>query len=128
MVNSNRISLTIQADKFNNRFSDEINQTNFTIFDHLSDLGYFSWDPKDSRYKSLDDISSSEEILSHIDLNGKPNILMPVQRLKTPKKFEHPPAREIINKFPFGQIDIGCLYAAVKVSLHNTIQVRNLLI
>ena len=115
-INKLMKSLTIQADKSNKKFSDQINQTKFTIFDHLSDLGYFSWDPKDSGYKSLNDILSSEEVLSHIDLDGKPNMLKSVQRLKTPKRFEYPPGKEIVNKFPFGQIDIACLYAAVKVS------------
>lgn len=114
-------SLTIQADRPSKKFTDQIKETEFTIFDHLSDLGYFSWDPKKSDYKSLNDISSSEEILSHINLSGKPDTLKPVHSLTTPKRFENPPDREILNKFPFGKIDIACLYAAVKVSQHNMI-------
>lgn len=79
-------------------FVDELARTEFSIFDSVADLGYFSWKPNNSNYKALSSIKSKEEILC--------------QGLELPKRFESPVPRTHDNKFPYGQTDIACLHVA----------------
>jgi hypothetical protein len=48
-------------------FSDELKETELTIFQPMSDFGYFRWDPKDHPYKPLSSIKASNEVTCYID-------------------------------------------------------------
>lgn len=105
------------------KFSNELKKTGFQIIKPIKNLGYFAWKPtktmkssivRSYSYKSLNDISSKDEILCSIDYDGKPDRLQPIKSIQTPKLFENPPNNEFQNEFPFGKIDIACLHVAVK--------------
>ena len=97
-------------------FSEELKCTELSpFFDPLTDLGYFSWEPSGA-YKSLGSIKSCDEILRYIDLVGKPDNLKPIQQIDTPKRFVSPPSTAYKNKFPYGEVDVACIYVAVKVN------------
>ena len=97
-------------------FSEELGATELSIFHPLSNLGYFSWDPKQDSCKALSSIQHKREISCYIDLNGKPDLLKPIQRIETPVRFRYLESTGFENKFPHGEIDIACLYVATKVS------------
>lgn len=93
-------------------FEKELGKTSLTIFECMSDLGYFTWTPKKgSSYKSLADVSC-QEVRDQINFNGKPDQLVPISSMRLPQTFRSLPPQEYHNKFPFGQIDIACLHGA----------------
>lgn len=94
-------------------FGDELARTEFTIFECIADLGYFSWKVNsNTNYKALSGLKSKEEVLRHVDLKGKPNRLVPIHCIELPKRFECPVPYSYDNKFPYGQTDIACLHVA----------------
>ena len=101
-----------------NAFLDELEATEFTIFQPLDNIGYFSWNASGD-YKTLSSIKSDDEILLYLDYNGEPNRLKPIRQIETPKRFQssHLSASRK-NKFPYGEADIACIHVAVKVSVH----------
>jgi hypothetical protein len=101
-----------------NAFLDELEATEFTIFQPLDNIGYFSWNASGD-YKTLSSIKSDDEILLYLDYNGEPNRLKPIMQIETPKRFQssHLSASRK-NKFPYGEADIACIHVAVKVSVH----------
>jgi hypothetical protein len=101
-----------------NVFSDELEATEFTIFQPLDNIGYFSWNASGD-YKTLSSIKSGDEILRYLDLNGEQNPLKPIRQIETPKRF-HSSHRSASrkNKFPYGEADIACIHVAVMVSVH----------
>ena len=70
-------------------FSHELDKTDFRIFEYISSIGFFTWDPMGSRYKPLRNISSSSDILCHIDFDGVPDKFKPISSLNLPKKIRH---------------------------------------
>ena len=114
--------LAIHTDT-DSEFSHELDKTDFAIFEYISSIGFFTWDPMDigyksgKRYKPLMNISSSSEILCHIDFDGVPDKLKPISRLNLPRKIKSLSQKVKQNKFPYGQIDIACLHVAAKVSV-----------
>jgi len=95
-------------------FLDELEATEFTIFQPLDNIGYFSWNASGD-YKTLSSIKSDDEILLYLDYNGEPNRLKPIRQIETPKRFQSShlsASRE--NKFPYGEADIACIHVAVK--------------
>lgn len=102
-------------------FEDEINGTGLSIFQPLSDLGYFQWSPKGG-YTRLKDVRSSEEVTKFIEMNGQPSALVETSKLRLPVKFLQLDPDERDNKFPFGQNLVACLHVAAKrgVSFENT--------
>ena len=109
-------TMSVKVDQSSNKFSDQLDETKFTIFEQLHSLGYYSWDDKNSDYLALDDITSLEEILCHIDFDGKPDRLEPVKSLNVRRSFKSLPPKEFTNRFPYGQNVIADLHVAVKVS------------
>lgn len=95
--------------------SDQLKETEFSIFRPLADLSYFSWTASGD-YKSLSSIKSEDEILRYIDFEGKPERLKPIRQIETPKRFLSPKSTKYKNKFPYSETDIACIHVAVKVS------------
>lgn len=97
-------------------FAEELAETEFRIFKPISDLGYFSWEIEDDPgYKEISTLQSKEDIIRYINFDGKPDNLKPVNKIRLPHRFKSmEQALEHDNKFPYGQIDIGCLYVAAK--------------
>ena len=108
--------------KGGNDFSEELKSTELSIFEPVTDLGYFAWKPSGS-YKSLGSIKSEDEILHYMDLDGKPDNLKPLSQIHTPKRFQSPMSTAYKNKFPYGEIDIGCIHVAVKVRMQLLIRI-----
>ncbi len=109
--------LAIHTDT-DSEFSHELDNTDFTIFEYISSFGFFTWDPMGSRYKPLRNISSSSDILCHIDFDGVPDKLKPISSLNVPRRIERLSGEEKWNTFPYGRIDIACLHVAAKVSVN----------
>ena len=97
-------------------FPEQLKATGLSIFLPIADLGYFSWEASGD-YKSLSSIKSTNEILHHIDLEGKPDSLKPIIQIETPKRFQSPKSTAYKSKFPYSEIDIACIHVAVKVSM-----------
>lgn len=90
----------------------ELDLAGFSIFESISDHGYFSWKPVGS-YVSLSDVPS-EYIKKHTNLEGKPEKLVRTNLLRLPHRFPTLPPLEFMNEFPYGQIDVACLHVASK--------------
>lgn len=108
-------------------FEEELNKTALSIFHPITDLGYFSWNPPPAynNYKGylkpLNQIQYADEITQYLDLQGKPDLVRPIELIETPKKFWKPPKgqysrRTLPNKFPFGEwTESASLHVAVQV-------------
>ena len=94
----------------------QLKSKEFSIFKPLSDLGYFSWNPKGD-YIPLGSIKSSEELRRYINFEGTPNCLKSIEEIVTPKRFRSPAGTTHENKFLYGKIDIVCIHTTVKVSV-----------
>jgi len=106
------------------KFQKLLESTPFTIFECVSDLGYFAWVPKaaaaavgspgsaSSIGRGLADVESAEEVLSQIDVERRPGDLVDVESLRLPRKFRSLPPQEYSNAYPFGQYDVACLHVA----------------
>jgi hypothetical protein len=107
--------LTIRDDQKSGKgLADELDKTEFSIFEPLADLGYFAWKPNNAPYQPLSSLKSADEIRRHVDVDGKPDRLVPVSSLRLPKGFAHTKDRKYRNQFPYGELDVACLYVAVK--------------
>lgn len=103
----------------------EINEAAFRIFQCVSDHGYFSWKPQRGKpkYKNLSNISSTKEIVDYIDLEARPDRLVPMSSLRLPLEFPSLPPRLFENTFPFGQNETSHLYVATR---HRGIKLENI--
>ena len=91
----------------------EIDRTGFRIFECISDLGYFSWNPlRGAKYQNLASITKSTDLTEYLDLNGTPPILLRQLSVRTPQYFSSYPPDEHTNKFPFGNTKMTSLYVA----------------
>jgi hypothetical protein len=91
----------------------EIDQAGFRIFECISDLGYFSWNPiRGAIYQNLTSITKTSNFTESLDLNGTPPILLQPLSVRTPRYFSSHPPDEHRNKFPFGNTTMTCLYVA----------------
>ncbi len=97
-------------------FDEELEDTDLKIFCPISDLGYFSWNPR-GRYTSLSHIKSDREITRLVDEDDKPERLKPLRQIVTPMRFLSPRSNGFQNKFPYGEIDIACIHVATKVNV-----------
>jgi len=95
------------------RYKEELARTQFRIFTPISDKGFFTWTPK-GPHKSLDKVTSAEEIESCIQTSGMPPNLVPLSRISLPQAFLSLPPDKKDNAFPYGQLDIAALYVAAK--------------
>ena len=98
----------------NRRFTQALESSKFTIFDSVSDLGYFSWTPK-GPYKSLSQIRSASEMIDMIDTDEKPNRIADIARINRslPRDFESLPPQKHKNKYPFSHPYVVQLHVAV---------------
>ena len=97
------------------RLQQELDRSGFRIFECLQDLGFFSWNPpRGTPYKSLRATSDAADITKFIDLNGRPDKLVSLSSLRTPRQFESPPPDTHENRFPFGKNDAACLHVACR--------------
>ena len=95
----------------------EINRAGFRLFECISDNGYFSWNPpRDAPYKTLSDISKSDQLMisSYLDVEGKPDSLVDPSSIRLPKAFLSLDPHEHKNQFPYGKNDIVCLHVAAQ--------------
>ena len=93
----------------------EINEAAFRIFQCVSDHGYCARKlPGRPRYKNLARVSSTAEIVDCIDLQAKPDQLVPISSLKFPLTFPSLPPWAFFNTFPFGQNEVSHLYVAAR--------------
>lgn len=91
----------------------EIDSAGFRIFECLSDLGYFSWNPpRNAVCKSLGSIASPDEFKKYIDLDGKPDKLKDPHSVNTFRPFLSLPEDTHENKFPYGKQDAVSLHVA----------------
>ena len=88
----------------------------FTIFTPLSDIGYFTWGPKNATYQALKSITSEDQVLQYIKFDGLPaSICIPesgtiqFQNLESSSKYT--------NTFPYGEGEIAGIHVAVSVSM-----------
>ena len=107
-------------------FAKELEKSTFEIFEPIMDLGFFSWRPNvgtpiqpfadDNRqYLDIGSIESPTAVTARIDLDGMPHKLVNLKRLQVPKRFRSGlPSNKYVNKFPYGQIEIACIYVAAK--------------
>ena len=101
--------LTIKEDALQH----EINEAAFRIFQCVSDHGYFAWKLQGKpKYKNLSRVFSTAEIVDHVDLEAKPNQLVPISSLTLPLAFPILPPQARTNTFPFGQNEASHLYVA----------------
>ena len=115
------------VDEKSTKLQKEICRTGFRIFECISDLGYFSWNPPPANindepsYVSLSNVSNIDQLMipKYLDLNGKPDILVNPSRIQTPVAFmtskpSSLPWHGYKNMFPYGKLDMICLYVASK--------------
>lgn len=97
-----------------NAFENAIAKTPFAgFFEPIRDLCYFSWEPDDLTYKTLDDVTS-EEIKDNIVPDVQPPKLIDISSISLPKMFLSLPSREYANKYPFGQTAAASLFVAIQ--------------
>jgi hypothetical protein len=112
--------LNIDEEKRSNSgvFSVELEATEFTIFQPLDSIGYFSWKPSGG-YKSLSSMKLDDEIIDYVDLDGEPHRLKSIEQIKVPMRFQSSHLSDTRkNRFPYGETEIACIYVAVKVSMY----------
>ena len=90
-------------------------ETQFRIFEPIADLGYFSWEiKKNGTYQDVSTLKSPDEVIRYINVDGQPDELQPVSKIRLPYRFKNIAPVEHDNKYPYGQQDAGCFHVAVK--------------
>lgn len=104
----------LDIDGEDSRYSEQINATEFSILKPISDLGFFGWRATGG-YTPLNSIKSKVDVVRFIDFQSRPNRLIPIHQIETPKRFQVAKDTAFENKFPYSQYDIACLHIAVQV-------------
>jgi hypothetical protein len=91
-----------------------LEQAGFTIFQSVSDLGFYGWTPRGS-YRILS-ATTAEEFKEAIDLQARPKQITDAQaiRLKLPIHFEHLAPDEHENRYPYSQYEVASVYVTLK--------------
>ena len=105
-------------------FSSELKNAGLSIFSPLADLGYFTLKgsicPTNHTpiYHSLSSMTSENDILQYLDLEGKPPSMIDNDRMRSmelPKAFvDENHSIKYNNKFPFGEVEIASLHVATQ--------------
>jgi hypothetical protein len=102
----------------NSKFEEELRSSSLTIFEPITDLGYFFWKPNDSlAYKTFTKVQSKKEILDQIQVNDSmpPTLVdLPSINRQLPKAFAHAHDQTYRNKYPYKMPHIVPLYVAKK--------------
>jgi hypothetical protein len=102
-----------KLDAKSSRFQRELDRAGFSIFECISDNGFFAWNPpREAAYKVLGNITDAKDLQKYLDLAGKPDVLLRPSNIRLPVSFLSPPPDERENKHPFGKLDATCIHVA----------------
>ena len=101
------------SNSFSQKFKKELDKTRFNIFVQVADCGYYAWNPMDETFQTLSAVQSADEIIRHIDIDQRPEKVLPLSLLKLPRSFDMSlPPNAHPNKYPYGQYDVASIYVA----------------
>jgi hypothetical protein len=91
-----------------------LEQAGFTVFQYVSDLGFYKWTPRGS-YRNLSE-TTADEFIEAIDLHERPKQIVDAKaiQLQLPIEFATLVPDEHHNRYPYSQYEIASLYVALK--------------
>lgn len=106
---------------------DEIQDTGFTMFTKVTDLGCFGWRPA-GKYRKLEHVDA-KDILSHVTTKDvQPDALANLAEIqeRLPIAFEKPPSQKNMNKYPYEIPHVVSLHVVAKYKRDSGVNVQDL--